>query len=100
MKQQVKDLNILRQTDALETLVERMSNEHILHQSPINQQQVTQLPQDIPDASSADMAEKHETHAIDWIEILSVLWSSRKLIAYVTGGVTLLSIIVRGLEGT
>ena len=32
--------------------------------------------------------------SIDWIEILSVLWNSRKLIAMVTGAVTVLSVII------
>lgn len=31
---------------------------------------------------------------VDWLEILSVLWNSRKLIAAVTGSVTVLSIII------
>lgn len=30
---------------------------------------------------------------IDWIEILSVLWGSRKSIAYATGGATVLSVV-------
>ena len=32
--------------------------------------------------------------SIDWIEILSVLWNSRKLIGYVVTSVTMLSIII------
>jgi uncharacterized protein involved in exopolysaccharide biosynthesis len=32
--------------------------------------------------------------AIDWVEILTVLWNSRKLIAYVTASVTILSVII------
>lgn len=32
--------------------------------------------------------------SIDWVEILSVLWSSRKTIAMITGGVTVLSVII------
>ncbi|HWP81647.1 MAG TPA: Wzz/FepE/Etk N-terminal domain-containing protein, partial [Bacteroidota bacterium] len=32
--------------------------------------------------------------SIDWEELLSVVWSSRKLIGMVTGGVTVASVII------
>jgi uncharacterized protein involved in exopolysaccharide biosynthesis len=35
-----------------------------------------------------------EESSIHWIEILSVLWNSKKLIAYVTGSVTVIAVIV------
>jgi len=50
------------------------------------------LPNETEIAAISEGAE--EETSIHWIEILSVLWNSKKLIAYVTGSVTVLAVIV------
>ena len=50
------------------------------------------MPNETEIAAISEGAE--EESSIHWIEILSVLWNSKKLIAYVTGSVTVLAVIV------
>ena len=53
---------------------------------------------DIPESPLSNEASDAED-GIDWVSLISVLWSSRKLIAMVTGIVTVGAVTLGGLSG-
>lgn len=48
----------------------------------------------IPDIPGGELSQEPEANPINWVEILSFLWSSRKLIGFATGVATVGAIIV------